>query len=93
LQTHSFPTRRSSDLLTAALAGVPKAKVWTNIAQSIPLRTALIVGDAVRVPTVIDVLDYAKIEDMLRSPEKKRMTSEEIKKIAKNAEKIVKSIE
>jgi hypothetical protein len=42
---------------------------------------------------VIDVLDYAKIEDMIRSPEKKRMTSEEIKKIAKNAEKIVKSIE
>jgi DNA helicase HerA-like ATPase len=79
--------------LTAALAGVPKAKVWTNIAQSIPLRTALIVGDAVRVPTVIDVLDYAKIEDMIRSPEEKRMTSEEIKKIAKNAEKIVKSIE
>lgn len=78
--------------LTAALAGVPKAKVWINIAQSIPLRTALIVGDAVRVPTVIDVLDYSKIEGMLRSPEKKSMTSEEIKKIAKNAEKIVREI-
>jgi hypothetical protein len=78
--------------LTAALAGIPKAKVWTNIAQSIPLRTALIVGDAVRVPTVVDVLDYGKIEGMLKTAEGKRMTSEEIKKIAKNAEKIVKSI-
>jgi len=79
--------------LTAALAGIPKAKVWTNIAQSIPPRTALIVGDAVRVPTVVDVLDYGKIEGMLKTAQGKRMTSEEIKKIAKNAERIVKSID
>ena len=34
--------------IAAALAGVPKAKVWATIAQSMPLRTALIVGDADR---------------------------------------------
>jgi hypothetical protein len=78
--------------ISAALAGIPKAKVWTNIAQSIPLRTALIVGDAVRVPTVIDVLDYSKIDTMLKNRSAKRMTSDEIKKIAKDADEIVKSI-
>jgi len=78
--------------IAAALAGVPKAKVWATIAQSIPLRTALIVGDAVRVPTVIDVLDYSKIDVMLKTPGGRRMTSEELKKIAKDADKIVKSM-
>jgi hypothetical protein len=78
--------------ISAALAGIPKAKVWTNITQSIPLRTALIVGDAVRVPTVIDVLDYAKIDAVLKTQGGKRMTDEEIKKVARDAERIVKSI-
>jgi len=78
--------------LSAALAGIPKAKVWTNIAQSIPLRTALIVGDAVRVPTVIEVLDYAKIDAILKAAPARRMTSEQIKKVAKDAERIVQSI-
>jgi hypothetical protein len=63
-----------------------------NIAQSMPLRTALIVGDAVRVPTVIDVLDYSKIEVSLKPPGGKRMASDEIRKIAKDADKIVKSL-
>lgn len=78
--------------ISAALAGIPKAKVWMNIAQSMPLRTALIVGDAVRVPTVIDVLDYSKIDVMLKTAGGRRMTSDEIKKIAKDADRIVKSI-
>jgi hypothetical protein len=78
--------------LSAALSGIPKAKIWTNIAQSIPLRTALIVGDAVRVPTVIDVLDYGNIDTLLKSKESRRMTSEEIKRVALDAEKIVKSV-
>jgi len=78
--------------IAAALAGVPKAKVWATIVQSIPLRTALIVGDAVKVPTVIDVLDYSKIETALKKTQGKRMTSEEIKKAAKDAERIIKSI-
>ena len=77
--------------ITAALAGVPKAKVWANIAQSMPLRTALIVGDAVRVPTVIDVLDYSNMDTLLKTGGK-RMTSEEIRKIAKDADKIVESL-
>ncbi len=78
--------------LTAALAGIPKAKVWMNIAQSVPPRTALVVGDAVRVPTVIDVLDYSKIESLLGKNGDERMSSDDLKKIAKRAEKIVRSV-
>ncbi len=85
--------KESSDL-KQALSGVPKADVWSNIIQTIPARTALIVGDAVRVPTVIEVLDYSKIQDYLKvsSSGKKRMTGESIQKLAKNAERIVSSI-
>jgi hypothetical protein len=57
-----------------------------------PLRTALIVGDAVRVPTVIDVLDYSNMDTLLKTTGGKRMTSEEIRKMAKDADKIVKSL-
>ena len=80
--------------LKRALSGVPKADVWGNIVQTIPARTALIVGDAVRVPTVIEILDYSKIQDFLKVSQfgKKRQTSEDIQKIARNAEKIVDSI-
>ncbi len=80
--------------LKRALSGVPKADIWGNIVQTIPGRTALIVGDAVRVPTVVEILDYSKIQDFLKDPQtgKKRQTSEEIQRIAKDAEKIVTSI-
>ena len=73
--------------LRAALAGIPKAQVWMNVTQSIPPRTALIVGDAVRVPTVIDVLDYSDIERLLMPSVGPRLTSEGIAKIAKRAVK------
>jgi DNA helicase HerA-like ATPase len=83
---------KESKDLDHALSGVPKADIWKNIVQTIPARTALIVGDAVRVPTVIDVMDYSTIQRYLDAPGKKRMTGEEIRKTAKDAEKIVGSI-
>jgi DNA helicase HerA-like ATPase len=71
--------------LDHALAGVPKANVWRNIVQTIPARTALIVGDALRVPTVIEVMEYSKIQQQLDTSGKKRMTGEDIKNLAKDA--------
>ncbi len=82
---------KESKDLDHALSGVPKSSVWSNIVQTIPARTALIVGDAVRVPTVIDVMDYSTIQKHLER-EDKRMTGEDIRKVAKNAERIVGSI-
>lgn len=84
---------KESKDLDHALSGVPKSEVWRNIVQTIPARTALIVGDAVRVPTVIEVMDYSTIQKHLEVPTgKKRMTGEDIRKVAKDAEKIVGSI-
>lgn len=42
----------------SALAGVPDKGVWDNIVSTIPSRTVVVIGDAIRVPTVIDVMDY-----------------------------------
>ncbi len=42
----------------SALAGVPDKAVWMNIVAKLPLRTVAILGDAIRIPTVIDVLEY-----------------------------------
>src|SRR5207247_1881629 len=42
----------------AALAGVPDKGMWTNILSKIPLRTVAVMGDAIRIPTVIDVMEY-----------------------------------
>jgi hypothetical protein len=79
-----------SELLSRAFL---KADVWKNIVQTIPARTALIVGDAVRVPTVIEILDYSKIQDfLLASSSKRRQTAGEILTVAKNAEEIVRPI-
>lgn len=43
----------------AALAGVSDRAVWSDIVGTIPSRTLLVLGDAIRVPTVIDVLHYS----------------------------------
>ena len=45
--------------LQAALAGVPERGLWENIVGTIPARTVAVLGDAITVPTVIDVLNYS----------------------------------
>jgi len=75
--------------LDHALSGVPKSDVWRNIVQTIPARTALIVGDAVRVPTVIEIMDYSTIQKYLEGKGRKRMTGEDIRKVARDAAKMV----
>ncbi len=86
---------KESKDLDHALSGLPKAAVWSNIVQTIPARTALIVGDAVRVPTVIEIMDYSTIQKHLeKTPSgKKKLTAEDIGKITKNADKIISSID
>jgi len=42
----------------SALAGVPDKAMWMNIVAKLPLRTVAVLGDAIRIPTVIDVLEY-----------------------------------
>ncbi len=44
--------------ITSALAGVGDRSTWENIVGTIPPRTVVVFGDAIRVPTVIDVMNY-----------------------------------
>jgi len=46
----------------SALAGVPDRAMWQNIISTIPPRTVAVIGDAIRIPTVIDVMPYKDIE-------------------------------
>lgn len=47
--------------IESALAGVSDKATWQAIVGTLPGRSVVIIGDAVRVPTVIDILDYNKI--------------------------------
>ncbi len=42
----------------SSLAGVPDKGMWVNIISTIPQRTVAVIGDTIRIPTVIDVMDY-----------------------------------
>ncbi|MCJ2520124.1 MAG: ATP-binding protein [Candidatus Thermoplasmatota archaeon] len=44
--------------VTSALAGVPDRSMWENIISTIPARCVAVLGDAIRIPTVIDVMHY-----------------------------------
>jgi hypothetical protein len=46
----------------SALAGVPDKGMWVNIVAKLPLRTVAVIGDAIRIPTVIDVLEYDEFQ-------------------------------
>ena len=42
----------------SALSGVPDVAMWEKIVGTIPVRTVAVIGDAIRVPTVIDIMKY-----------------------------------
>jgi len=69
--------------IESALAGVSDKSVWKDIVATIPARTLLLLGDAIRVPTVVDIMDYNKMRTSLSGFNKK-----DIDKIAKQSDKI-----
>ncbi len=44
--------------VTAALAGVPDRGMWEGIVSTIPWKTVAVMGDAIRIPTLINILHY-----------------------------------
>ena len=44
--------------IQSALVGVQDVSMWEKIVGTIPVRTVAVIGDAIRVPTVIDVMKY-----------------------------------
>ncbi len=67
--------------ISAALAGVPDKNVWEGIVSTMPPRNVLAIGDALRIPTVIEVLEYT-VGNVKRIF--KNMDSKEIDEIASN---------
>jgi hypothetical protein len=77
--------------ISSALSGVPDRSVWENIVATIPNRTVMVVGDAIRVPTVISVMNYD--EENVRKyiiGDDGKLTGKEMDEIAKGADKIFK---
>ena len=72
----------------AALAGVPDKEMWKNILSKIPLRTVAVMGDAIRIPTVIDVMEYTEENVQDRIVGHERMTTDRHAKIASRADEV-----
>lgn len=72
--------------ISSALVGIPDRAVWENILGTIPPRTVMVIGDAIRVPTVIEVMNYNAVnvkEKIIGS----KLTSEELETLAKRSDK------
>ncbi len=75
-----------------ALAGVPNPSLWSNIVGTIPPRIVLVVGDAIRVPTLIETVDYSPstmkelIAQYTPDGEPERLTEQDIEKMVEGAE-------
>lgn len=67
----------------SALAGVPDRSVWEGIVSTIPARALLLLGDAIRVPTVVDIMDYNKMKTILN-----KFNKDDLDEIAKQSDKI-----
>ncbi len=44
--------------VASSLAGVPDRSMWETIISTIPARVVTVLGDAIRIPTVIDIMRY-----------------------------------
>ncbi len=74
--------------LASALAGVPDRSVWESIVATIPARTVAMVGDAIRIPTVIDIMNYTPENVRENILDGDNMTSEEMDTVAQRVDKV-----
>ncbi len=79
--------KEASDI-QAALAGVQATGMWEKIVGTIPPRTVAVIGDAIRVPTVIDVMKYDDENVKEHILGRARLTAGEITGVAEKAKKI-----
>jgi DNA helicase HerA-like ATPase len=75
--------------VSSALAGVPDRSAWENIVGTIPPRTVVVFGDAIRVPTVIDVMHYDSehVKGGIIGPDRE-LDGADINKISSKADEI-----
>ncbi|MCK5548161.1 MAG: ATP-binding protein, partial [Thermoplasmata archaeon] len=75
--------------VSSSLAGVPDRSVWEKVVSTMPPRTIAVMGDAIRVPTIVDVLEYNE-ENMKKHFTGAKSTKKEYDDIAKKASDILK---
>ena len=73
--------------ITSALAGIRDRSTWEGVVGAIPARTVLAVGDAIRVPTVIEIMEY-NTEYMRQFTKTDTMDSGDIDEISREVDKI-----
>lgn len=72
--------------ISSSLAGVPDRSMWETIIGTIPARTVAVMGDAIRIPTVVNILCYTP--ENVRAHiirEEGGLSSERMERIAKHA--------
>jgi DNA helicase HerA-like ATPase len=72
--------------ISSSLAGVQDKSMWETIIGTIPARTVAVMGDAIRIPTVINIMEYTP--DNVRIHiigETNSISNDKIDKIAKQA--------
>jgi len=79
--------KEGSDI-QSALAGVQDVGMWEKIVGTIPVRTVAVIGDAIRVPTVIDVMKYDDENVKEHILGRQRMTAGEMAGVAEKAKRI-----
>ena len=80
--------KEPSDVISA-LAGVSDKSAWEKIVGTIPPRTVVVFGDAIRVPTVIDVMNYSveNVKNGIIGPGRE-LDGDRLEKIADSADEI-----
>jgi len=74
--------------IQSALVGVQDVTMWEKIVGTVPVRTVAAIGDAIRVPTVIDVMKYDDENVKEHILGRKRMTTGDMEGVAEKAKKI-----
>ena len=79
--------KEASDI-QSALVGVQEMGMWEKIVGTIPVKTVAVIGDAIRVPTVIDVMKYDDENVKEHILGRARLTAGEMAGVAEKAKKI-----
>jgi len=72
----------------SALAGVADKGMWQNIISTIPPRTVAVIGDAIRIPTVIDVMPYHDIDVREHIIGRAAWTEQQVRDVASKADEV-----
>jgi DNA helicase HerA-like ATPase len=72
--------------VSSAMAGVPDRSVWEKVVSTMPPRTVAVIGDAIRVPTVVEVMEYTP-ENVKKFIVKEGKTEKELDEMTKKETK------